>query len=145
MHLLERMGANAFNGLDQACKDTSEHFGLKSGEMKRLLEMFDKIGVNPITLPNHSEVPRIRNIRRMISECADQVTLDDPVDEVLEQVAKDVKIKWKFAGTVNAPSEGKDTQDYRDAEGFYVLRRKQPPDRDADGFYQLRPKTDNTE
>ena len=129
------------------------------------MEMFDKIGVNPITLPNRSGVPRIRNIRRMISECADQVTLDDPVDKVLEQVAKDVKkddkIKWTFAGTVNAPSEGNDTQDYRDADGFIVLHRKQPPDRDAEGigvlprkqppdrdaegFYPLRPKTDNTE
>ena len=145
LYLLERMGANAFNGLDQACKDTSEHFGLKSEEMNRLLETFDKIGVNPITLPNRSEIPKIKNIRRMIADYYERAEPADPnkalLIKALEPIPPEASPMIRRLGPRQVPLPGNDiTNDApansRDKDGFIVLHRKDP-NRDEQGFYVL--------
>jgi len=145
LFLLERMGAEAFNGLDQACRETSEHFDLSSEEMKRLLKKFDKIGVNPITLPNRSEIPKIKNIRRMIADYYERAKPADPnkalLKKALEPIPPEASPMIRRLGPRQVPLPGNDkTNDApansRDKDGFIVLHRKDP-NRDEQGFYVL--------
>ena len=142
LYLVEHAGAESFNGLDKACRDTSAHFGLKSEQIKRLLEEFDRIGVNPITLPNRSEIPKIKNIRRMIADCKRIDEQDNPIVSLVSQFSEEQSQKEQrnHSRNVSRQFPMPDEESSRDADGFYVLRRRQNADRDTEGFYNLRRK-----
>ena len=64
LFLLEKTSET--DGLDRAIQATMEQYNLQHNQIDRVFEEFDKIGVNPVTLPNKSEISRIPNIRRMM-------------------------------------------------------------------------------
>ena len=55
--------------LDKAITSLMKSEGLKDNQIKRLLEEFNKIGVNPVALPIKFPVPSVPSIRHMIAEC----------------------------------------------------------------------------
>ena len=66
LFLMEAAGRGGFNGLDAAIDATVRHFGLQYNQLASMWQEFDRIGVNPVTLPNKSGIDRIANIRHMI-------------------------------------------------------------------------------
>ena len=97
LFLLDQSGQKAFNGLDWAVSATRDKFGLESKKINRIWKEFDKIGVNPITLPNRCEIEQIPNIRRMI--------------ELYN--GRSERINWKaveFAESLNTEYKGIDMQ-----------------------------------
>ena len=73
--------------LDKAIVSLMESKKLQPNQIKRLLEEFDKIGVNPVALPNKSPVPSVPNIRRMIVECKTISAPEFDLDEEMMNIS----------------------------------------------------------
>lgn len=84
-YLVEKTGKKE-GRLDKAITSLMKSEKLRHSQIKRLLEEFDKIGVNPVALPNKSPVPSVPNIRHMIAECktisAPELDLDEEITNI---------------------------------------------------------------
>ena len=61
MHTLLRRTSDSRN-LETALKKCREQDGWSRGQIHRVLEAFKKLGIHPITLPNHGQWERLENI-----------------------------------------------------------------------------------
>ena len=135
LFLLEKTSDSA--GLDRAIdllngkRDKEDKKPLQSVELSRIFKKFDAIGVNPITLPNKSQIDRIPSTRHMLAqyESADRKRKSKRNHSEKPKPKENYKpsSSFRFPPTVvkGLPALGSaQYNDNRDSDGFYVLRRR---------------------
>lgn len=83
--------------LDLAIEKLMKEYKLQANQIDAVLKKFDKIGCNPITIPNKSEIPSIPNISRLIEEC-------DSIVKPVSKLEEDFFI-LKLKDKITAPRE----------------------------------------